>query len=175
MLDIVEIQELESVLRNELNEHLEQILIKLNHSGQLVDFLKLINMSSLLGDSYGNNVPQDGKIVVIGQSDTTKERLIAVTKKLGLDKNRFEFYLEYEDAKSFNFGKMQWSDKYSAVLVGPMPHSGTSKGDYGSVISAMEQQEGYPPVVRMGNDELKITKNSFEKALIMLINKNVIA
>ena len=49
-----------------------------------------------------------GKIVVIGQSDVKPEVLLSIAKQLGLDKKRLELYLEYEDAKKFNFQKMQW-------------------------------------------------------------------
>ena len=71
-----------------------------------------------------------GKIVVIGQSDVKPEVLLSIAKQLGLDKKRFELYLEYEDAKKFNFQKIQWQPTYSLLMVGPMPHSGSGKGDY---------------------------------------------
>lgn len=69
---------------------------------------------------------------------------------------------------------MQYSPKYSAVLVGAMPHSVKDKGDFSSMITAMEKQEGYPLVIRMGSNELKITKSNFEQALKGLLNQNLL-
>ena len=77
--------------------------------------------------------------------------------------------MEYEDAKTFNFRKMQWQPTYSLLMVGPMPHSGSGKGDYSSVISAIEAEEGYSPVVRLGSNGLKITKSDFRSKLTEMI------
>lgn len=112
---------------------------------------------------------QSGKIVVIGQSDVKSEALFPIAKQLGLEKNRFELYLDYEDAKTFNFCKTQWQPTYSLLMVGPVPHSGINKGNYGSIISAVETEEGYPPVVRLGFDGLKITKSDFRTKLTEMI------
>lgn len=87
-------------------------------------------MEHLLQKESGHEVHKKGKIVVIGQSDVKPEVLLSIAKQLGLDKKRFELYLEYEDAKKFNFQKMQWQPTYSLLMVGPMPHSGSGKGDY---------------------------------------------
>lgn len=56
-----------------------------------------------------------------------------------------------------------------------MPHSGVAKGEYGSIISAIESEAGYPPVVKMGTDGLKITKTSFRKTLKYLLTEKKIA
>lgn len=174
MLDINELLELEELIRDNLEERLEEILIKLNQKGQLEDLLRLLGMSELLGVE-SEEISRDGKIIVIGQSEVEREKLAAVAKKIGIEKDRFEFYLNYEDAKTFDFKKTQWSDKYSYILVGQMPHSGYSKGDYSSVITALEREDGYPPVVRMGTNGLKITKSSFRSALEYLLQEKRIA
>lgn len=174
MLDINELLELEEVIRDNLEERLEEILIKLNQKGQLEDLLRLLEMSELLGVE-DEDIAKEGKIIVIGQSEVEREKLAAVAKNLGIEKDRFEFYLNYEDAKNFDFKKTQWSDKYSYILVGQMPHSGHSKGDYSSVITALEKGNGYPPVVRMGTKGLKITKSSFRSTLEYLLQEKKIA
>ena len=174
MLDINELLELEELIRDNLEERLEEILIKLNQKGQLEDLLRLLGMSELLGVE-SEEISRDGKIIVIGQSEVEREKLAAVAKKIGIEKDRFEFYLNYEDAKTFDFKKTQWSDKYSYILVGQMPHSGYSKGDYSSVITALEREDGYPPVVRMGTNGLKITKSSFRSTLEYLLQEKRIA
>ena len=56
-----------------------------------------------------------------------------------------------------------------------MPHSGSGKGDYSSVISAIEAEEGYPPVVRLGSNGLKITKSDFRSKLTEMIEMKKIA
>ncbi len=172
MLDIEALFELEEVLKDELNDHLEEILVKLNQTNKLEDFLRMIGMQELLGCDTTSEAFNDGQIIVIGSSEVDKEKLSAVAKNMGFDRDRFEFYLDYEDAKKFDFRKTQWSTKYSCILVGPMPHSGTAKGDYSSVIVALENQDGYPPVVRMGSNGLKITKSSFRQTLDYLVSEN---
>ena len=61
------------------------------------------------------------------------------------------------------------------ILVGQMPHSGHAKGDFSSVIAALERQDGFPPVVRVGTKGLNITKSSFRNTLEYLIEKKLIA
>ena len=175
MLGIEELFELEQDLRPALNENLEQILIRLNRTDRLLDLLDLLGMKSLLGDSFDDERAKDGKIIVVGQSDVPSDKLLSVAKKHGFSKDRFEFLLEYEDAKRYNFGKTQWSPNYSLIMAGPMPHSGVSKEGFGSIISALENKEGYPPVIRMGMKSLKISKSSFEDALEHAIDQGLVA
>ena len=55
-----------------------------------------------------------------------------------------------------------------------MPHSTAGKGDSSSAIAEMETRDGYPRVVRLGANELKISKTSFKNALQELINSDYI-
>lgn len=174
MLGIEELLDLEEAIKSELDENLTGILTKLNRSGRLDDLLSLLEMEHLLDKESGYQVYKSGKIVVIGQTSVKVDALLSIGRKLGIDKERFEFYLEYEDAKSFDFRKLQWQPSYSAILVGPMPHSGVSKGEAGSIISAIETQEGYPPIVRLGQESLKITKSNFKQKLQDLIEQGKI-
>ena len=173
MLNVEELFELEESIKDELDDYLTHALSSMNRSGQLEDFLRLLGMEHLLKKESGYEVYKTGKIVVIGQSDVRPEVLLSIAKQLGLDKKRFEFHLEYEDAKKYNFQKLQWQPTYSLIMVGPMPHSGSGKGEYGSIISALEAEEGYPPVVRLGSNSLKITKSDFRAKLeeMLLLRK----
>ena len=101
MLGIEELLELEDSLRIELNDNLTGILTNLNRTDQLEMFLSLIGMEHLLAKDDGYQVYKSGKIVVIGQSDVKAEVLLSIGKKLGIEKERFELYLDYEDAKHF--------------------------------------------------------------------------
>lgn len=106
MLNVEELFELEENIKEELDDYLTAALSRMNRSGQLEDFLRLIGMEHLLQKELGYEVYKTGKIVVIGQSDVKPEVLLSIAKQLGLDKKRFELYLEYEDAKNFNFKKI---------------------------------------------------------------------
>lgn len=175
MLDYSALIDLEDALRTELKENLTGILSTLNRTGQLEKLLDLLGLSRLLQADNSYHTLRSGTIIVIGQSDVGADVLAAVAKKCGIDKKRIEFYTEYEDAKTFNFGKTQWNPNYSLIMVGPMPHSTESKGDYSSVISAIENEEGYPPVIRMGKNTLKITKSDFREKLENVIKDQLIA
>ena len=175
MLDYSALIDLEDAFRTELKENLTGIITTLNRTGQLEELLDLLGLSRLLQDDNSYHTLKSGTIIVIGQSDVGADVLAAVAKKCGIDKKRIEFYTEYEDAKTFNFGKTQWNPNYSLIMVGPMPHSTESKGDYSSVISAIENEEGYPPVIRMGKNTLKITKSDFREKLENVIKDQLIA
>ena len=175
MLDTNELSLFEAKLRNVLDERSEEILVKLNRDEKLTELVKLLGIPELLGDVMGDERHRDGKIVVIGQTSTNVDILIGVAKNFGFQKDRFEFYLDYNDPKRFDNRKMQYSPNYSCILVGPMPHSGIQKGEYSSIIAALMEEEGYPPVCKMGQDELKITKSSFRRTLEELISKGIIA
>ncbi len=165
MLNVEELLELGDNIKDELDDHLTAALSRMNRSGQLEEFLRLLGMEHLLQKESGYQVYKSGKIVVIGQSDVKPDVLLAIAKRCGLEKGRFELYLDYEDAKTFNFHKMQWQPSYSLLMVGPMPHSGSGKGEYSSIIAAVESDPGYPPVVRLGTNGLKITKSDFKTKL----------
>lgn len=175
MLDVRGLLELEEVLREVLCERFEEILIRINASGQLEDFLSMMGLQDLIGGEAERVRSKNGKILIIGQAEVEENRLAAIAQQYGIEKDRLEFCLNYDDAKTFDFRKTQWSPTYSLILAGPMPHSGVSKGDYESVLSALEHEEGYPPVVRMGANGLKITKSSFRASLDSMTKSGLIA
>ena len=110
MLNVEELFELEENIKEELDDHLTAALSRMNRSGQLEDFLRLLGMEHLLHKESGYEVYKTGKIVVIGQSDVKPEVLLSIAKQLGLDKKRFELYLEYEDAMAAD---IQFADGWS--------------------------------------------------------------
>ena len=169
MLGIEELAELEEKLKDELFENLTEILTRLPRTGQLESLLTLLGMSSLLGSEAPYQVHVTGKILVIGQADVKEKELYAIGKRMGISKDRFELHLNYNDGANFNFNKVQYNPEYSVILVGPMPHSGVSKGNASSVITNIEREDGYPPVIRLGNAGLKISKSNFKDALSSLL------
>lgn len=159
-------EDLEEVL-----DMITQKVILANRSGELEDLLAEWVLSSLINRVYPQSTDdfydtyRDGKIVVLGSSEVKEKDLLGIVKSLGLDKDRFEFCLDYGDVKGYEFSKLRYNPKYRLVMVGPMPHSSSGKGDSGSAIAEMENNCGYPRVVRLGSNELKITKSNFKKAL----------
>ena len=174
MLDISELEELETNLKIEFETKLTGIISSLNRSGQLEEFLEMIGLRELLMPSKQFVSYKTGKIVVLGESEAKQEVLEVVGKKLGIDKRRFVFHLGYAESAKFDARNIQWNPDYSAILAGPQPHSGVSKGSYASSISAMEREDGYPPLVKLGTNKLKITKSNFQEKLIELIDQGVI-
>ena len=52
-----------------------------------------------------------------------------------------------------------------------MPHSTTCKGEYSSILSTMQNTDGFPPVIPLD----KICKASFQDAMSKLILKGIVA
>ena len=176
MLCAEELLDLEERIKPELDDRLSELLANLNLAGKLEEFLKLLGLDKLLQQESGYQVYKTGKIVVLGESSVKSKVLLAIAKDLGLDKDRFELCLDYDAAKRYDTRKMQWKANYSLVMAGPMPHSGHGKGDSSSIIAEMENEDGYPPVVRLeaGNNGLKITKTNFREALLCVKEKGLI-
>lgn len=175
LLSIEQLEELDERLKLEIDERLTQILTRLNREGRLEDLLEILGLNDLLKPEPLYTCFENGTIVVLGESNVSDAVLLGIAKGLGLDKKRFEFHLSYDSTKMFDGRKMQWNPAYSLVLVGPMPHSGASKGDYNSVISALESTEGYPPVFRLGTNSLKISKSDFKAKLTEAMKRKLIA
>lgn len=167
VLDLEEIEELVEEIRIRL--------LKANREDRLDQLLASMGMSDLV-EVQPQSGNKDGKIVVLGASEVDEHRLLGVAKSLGLDKDRFEFCLDYEALQKYNFRKLQYSDRYRLIMVGPMPHSSAGKGDSSGAIAEMEKHpEMYPRVFRMSTgNELKITKTGFRDALERMLQEEYI-
>lgn len=156
-----------------LEEIIDTIVEKItlaNRTGQLEEMLEQWGLEDLIDKKQQSSndfydTYKDGKIVVLGGSQVKEKVLLGIIKELGLDKDRFEFCLDYDSIVRYQFSKLQYNPNYRLVIVGSMPHSTAGKGDSSSAISEMEKGNGYPKVVRLGTNELKITKTGFTKAL----------
>ncbi len=162
------IQLIESIQLELTEEKLTEVIIRLNRTGRLDELLELLSMTDIISpeQDYQSGLLKTAKIVVFGESKLKANVLTAVGEKLGISKDRFEFHLDYHDAKTFDFSKFQYNPNYSLILVGPMGHSGRSKEGDSSVISHIAHEEGYPPVVKLiAGSQLKITKTNFRDTL----------
>ena len=175
MLSIEQLEELDERIRVELDENLTQILTRLNREERLENLLELMGLSYLLKPEPQYTCFDNGTILVLGESKVPEATLLAIAMEQVLVKRRFEFHLVYDEGKAFDCRRIQWNPAYSLVLVGPMPHSSVGKGEDSSVITAMENNEGYPPVVRLGSNALKITKTDFRIKLLEAIDRRFIA
>ena len=161
-----------------MEDIIEEVRIKLlsaNREETLDDILKFLGINEYLDNKDYYETYPDGKIVIIGQSAFKKKDLIQSINKLGINKDRFELCLDYNDAKNFDYKKMQYNPKYRVIMVGPIPHSSVGKGSSGSAISEMENKEGFPKVIRLcTSNELKMTKSNVLKELNKLVKENYI-
>lgn len=174
-LTIEELSELEDKIIEELPYKITAVLSKLNRSDRLEEFLEKIDMTELLEKKQDFYSYKEGKIVVIGGTKVKEEVLLGIASKLGIDKNRFEFYLDYKHIQKVDFRKMQYAPQYRIILFGPVPHSGYGKGDSGSILAEVEKSSVYPRVERLLNgNELKITKSNFKEMLERLIEEDYI-
>lgn len=176
VLALEELEELESMIIEELPEKLTGILSMANRSGELEELLDMMGMKHLLRASDKLETFKEGKIVVIGASQVKEKELLGVAKKLGLSKERFEFCLDYNEAKNFEYKKLEYKPMYRVIMFGPVPHSCSGKGDSGSVVAEIEKRpDRYPRVMRLeSNGELKITKTNFKLSLETLIAEDYI-
>ena len=175
VLAIEELSALEDEIMSVLPDRITAILSKLNRSGRLEELLELLGMEDLLEQEQDFYSYKEGKIVVVGGTDVKEEVLLSIAKKLGIDKSRFEFCLDYKKIQKFDFRRMQYAPQYRIILFGPTPHSGHGKGDSGSIIAELEKSSAYPRVVRLvSGSELKITKSNFREMLERLIEEDYI-
>ena len=162
----------------ELEEVIDKITEKVtlaNRSGNLDDLLIAWGFEELVSGPAPYETDKDGKIVVIGASEVKENVLSGIVKTLGLEKDRFEFCLDYDKAKTYQYNKLRYNPDYRLVLFGPVPHSSTGKNDSSSVIAEMQNHEGYPRVeVLSGNNAVKITKSNFRKTLSQLVAEQYI-
>ena len=169
MVDASVLFESKDDIQRFINENFISILTTLNRAERLDDFFEMIGMPNPFNMERVWKPSKRGKVVVLGQSAISKTDMLVSTGKMGFDKSRFEFHLDYDEMKNMRIDSYKYKDCYCAILAGPMPHSGTGKGDFTSIITALENEEGYPPVIRMGENGLKITKSGFKKALQCLL------
>ncbi len=121
MLSIEELSELEDAIMEVLPDKLTQILSRTNRTGELDELLELLELSYLLGPDNQYTTYKTGKIVVIGESQIKENVLESIGEKLGIDKNRFEFWLDYDALKTPKYRdklkNMQYSPKYAVTLL----------------------------------------------------------
>lgn len=109
----------------------------------------------------------NSKILIVGNSMISKDKLVAIAKKYGINEKFLEFELDYNRLHNYDFSKLKNSINYSDVLVGPIPHKTTGIDGFSNFLAmANAQPDKFPKIIRLeSSKELKITKESFIKAL----------
>lgn len=164
-----DIDELEDISK-QIYDTLPAAIQMLNRYGQLDSLLDLLGINKSATDY--NKTIRTGKILVLGQLDTSVESICKIGEKYKISRKRFEIVSEYDDCANFDYKNLQYSQKYCMIMFGPQPHKGKNIGDNSSGIAAVENFDFYPPSIRVGH--LKITKSSFEAALRQCINEGYI-
>lgn len=136
-----------------------------NNDGTIFLFLKNHGIPFEEEDEFPYD-RQRVRILIAGASMVDVREIIKILKQLGIDPNRVDTVLNYEELQKYHWRTLQYSNKYSDIIVGPMGHSAVDKGDYSSIIARMEREDGWPNVVRTtANREIKMSKSSLRDAL----------
>lgn len=136
--------------------------------GNLSGFLASIGMSDLMPEEEKPlyDTDPEGKIIIFGASQIRDKDIFGCLKEFGIMRDRVELYLGYDEAKKYDYNKLQYNPNFRLILFGPVPHSGEGKEDASSVITNLEQGDGYPKVIRLTDGHgLKITKTSLKRAI----------
>ena len=172
-LSVENLYQISIELKQSLDENWDCILARLNTADRLDEFNELVGFEGHEGGRVFHPL-KNKRILIIGESRVSKQDLLLTMKKMGFSKDRFEMFLDYDEIKRLDISKYRNDLTCSAILVGPMPHSGIGKGDFSSIIAALEGQEGFAPVERLGGNELKITKSSVTAAMQRLLDNGQI-
>jgi hypothetical protein len=137
-----------------------------NAQGILYEYLKELGLEHIVESQnhYKFVVPNRSKILVLAYK-LNKDQLALEAKKQGFDSNRIEF-IEYHSG--FNIKNLEYSQVYTDILVGPIPHKAINMGDESSLIASIENSpEKYPRLHKLSNSngELKVTKTAFRETL----------
>ncbi|EJR75571.1 hypothetical protein IK7_05325 [Bacillus cereus VD156] len=146
---------------------------------RLKSYLHSIGMGDLFPeekDDHRFESYRDGKILIIGGNEVKPQDILGALKSLGIPKEQVELCLGYDKAKKYQYSKLQYNPKYRIVLFGPIPHSVAGKGEYSSIITYLESEEGFPRIVRLtANKELKMTKSSIKFAVNEFLHTGYLA
>ena len=161
----------------DLNVRIAQEVFNANMDSSLFMLLRRMGMDYLLDEVNGVDTGNPmGDILVIGALAAPQDKLLGIAKDMGYRKQRFRF-LDYEEAKSYDYRNLQYSRSVCLVLVGPTPHKTMGTGDSRSLVSELENHpDMYPRTERLSasNGDLKVSKNNFRAALAGLTRSGAI-
>lgn len=159
-------------LQKMMEEVMEKVKIKMlekNTTEELDEYLESIGCAKCQEIEKGYYIydKRNSKLLVVGCRSIKKRVIEYIVKKVGLKPQNID-YLEYDEAKRYEFSRLEGCSQYSDIFFGPVPHSTSGKDDYSNIILKLEANKDKYPKIHVLKDEhsLKITKNSFTKALL---------
>lgn len=166
MIKELDYKELE-LLIEEVTQKVREDIIMANRSGNLEGILDKYNYIKEQDKWY--SYPNTSKMIVIGSIEVKEKEVLGCLKSVGIDKNRVEFYTEYEKLTNMNFNFLRNNFNYSDILVCAMPHKIGGIGESSSFISMIENnQKEFPTLIKIVDESgnLKYSNSAFKKALI---------
>ncbi|MCR5125145.1 MAG: hypothetical protein K6B43_08135 [Treponema sp.] len=157
-----------------LTKQLEDVLNskeEVFENGQSVDAPHEISNGEYRIDGHAllTKFQRNQKILIIG--DGNKNKLSQILKKRGFEDKDIEWILDYD--KISNIAGQKNFSNYCAIICGPMPHSASGKGDDSSLITALENNDLCPMVIRSSTTSKKLSFNSsaFKRAVNSVMDK----
>lgn len=166
MVKVLDYKELE-LLIEEVTQKVREDIINANRRGILEEVLNRYNYAEKQEKWY--SYPNTSKMIVIGSIEVKEKEVLGCLKSVGIDKNRVEFYGDYEKLTNTNFGFLRNNFNYSDILVCAMPHKISSIGDNSSLISMIESNpKEFPTLIKITDESgnLKYSNSAFKKALM---------
>ena len=175
-LDEEQLLAVSEIISNAFVDDPIKIVAHLDATGKLDEFLKITDLKSEVRKELDRNLIPTKKVLVVGNGLAKESEYRQQCKNGGISPENFEFYLDFEDGAKIDFDKYKDNPEYGGIIVGAMPHVGVSKGNYSSVIEYIENEPGFPKVVR-GNDggKLKLSVNGFYTAVLELFTSGALA
>lgn len=159
----LEVQEIEIVIQQMTNRLKKEIMLA-NITGELENVLKKYGYIQEENSCFYYD-RKNAKIIVIGEIQTKEKEVIGCLKSVGIDKNRVEFYSDYNKLKNTNFNFLRNNANYSDILVCAMPHKMAGIDGYNSFVSMVEDNENeFPHLTRIG--KMKYSNSAFKEALL---------
>jgi len=158
-------------------EELQELILEIQN--KISEEITLANRTEGLEEilnKYGFNIEEvyypyteisRAKILLIGYSEVSTNDIYGICKSFNLDKNDIEIFDDYSKLPNFKCEILRYSDKYSDLLIGPLPHKMSGIGNHSSLISMIEDcPYEFPKLIKLDyTGELKITKESLKRAL----------
>lgn len=112
------------------------------------------------------------RLLVFGDNRVPVDKLRRYANAIGFPAADIDFYLDYERNRRFDIDRIQYHSPYVGILIGPNAHKSVNLDDYPSMISKLKNEPGFPHTIEMRtlSGELKITKTSFEAALMQMMD-----
>lgn len=119
-----------------------------------------------------NLLPRNGKILVLGDTCIGADVMQGIAKQFGFNKQDFEFELDYKRVCNVS-KRVHNSSRYTAVVFGKVPHKVGNLGSWSGIIEEFKQTGicDCPIEARSQSGDLKVTKESFKRALMELCEK----